>query len=172
MKKIYFIYLGAALIAGFMVTILLLTTRQEADSGERKYVFTCNGETKIPRLSEEASIEQLQKYFDGIHIPFGAKKSPAPAGHIVQEYLKVKNAKGVYKAAEDDIEWIMRGPSNVGGRTRGLLVDPDDTTFMTWYAGSASGGAWKTTDGGQTWTCLTTDLPLQATTTLAMAMLP
>ncbi|NJM16898.1 MAG: hypothetical protein HC896_17340, partial [Bacteroidales bacterium] len=32
-----------------------------------------------------------------------------------------------------------------------MVVDPDDATHKTWYAGSASGGVWKTTDGGKTW---------------------
>jgi photosystem II stability/assembly factor-like uncharacterized protein len=62
-----------------------------------------------------------------------------------------------------------RGPGNVPGRTRGLIVDPDDATNQTWYAGSASGGIWKTTDGGSNWQWLTPSIPNLATTTLAMA---
>ncbi len=67
------------------------------------------------------------------------------------------------------IQFIERGPGNVPGRTRGLLVDPDDATHKTWFAGSASGGIWKTTDAGTSWQWLTSSLPNLATTTLAMA---
>jgi len=169
MKKRYIMYAASAVLAGLFICYAVSSCGKKAETGKSRFIKTCNGETKIPRLSREARIEQLQKYFDGIHIPFGATKSPAPAGYIVQEYLKVKNAKGIFRAADGEIEWILRGPANVGGRTRGLIVDPDDPTYMTWYAGSASGGAWKTTDGGHTWTCLTDSIPLQATTTLAMA---
>ncbi len=67
------------------------------------------------------------------------------------------------------IEWTERGPANVPGRTRAILVDPDDATKNTWYAGSAGGGVWKTTTGGGNWTLLTPDLANLATTVLAMA---
>lgn len=45
--------------------------------------------------------------------------------------------------------WTSRGPQNVGGRTRSLLIDPNNPSTM--YAGAVSGGIWKTTDGGATW---------------------
>ncbi len=67
------------------------------------------------------------------------------------------------------LDWVERGPGNVSGRTRGLIVDPDDATHMTWFAGSVGGGIWKTTDMGQTWVDKTPDLPNLATTVLAMA---
>ncbi|MEP0365996.1 MAG: T9SS type A sorting domain-containing protein [Cyclobacteriaceae bacterium] len=66
-------------------------------------------------------------------------------------------------------EVTSRGPGNVGGRTRAIVVDPDDDTHSTWFAGSASGGIWKTTDKGQTWTNLTEDLPNLSTNSLAIA---
>ncbi len=66
------------------------------------------------------------------------------------------------------IEWTERGPSNVSGRARAILVDPDDTTHRTWFVGSASGGVWKTEDAGETWREMTREVPNLATTTLAM----
>ena len=45
--------------------------------------------------------------------------------------------------------WEPLGPGNIGGRTRALLVDPDNPRVM--IAGAVSGGIWKTTDGGQSW---------------------
>lgn len=47
------------------------------------------------------------------------------------------------------LNWTPRGPQNVGGRTRSLLIHPTDTNIM--WAGSVSGGVWKTTDGGLSW---------------------
>lgn len=40
--------------------------------------------------------------------------------------------------------WTERGPNNIGGRTRTLLVDPNDQSHKTIWAGSVSGGLWKT----------------------------
>ncbi len=73
------------------------------------------------------------------------------------------------QSANGVLEYIERGPANVPGRTRGLIVDPDDATHKTWFAGSASGGIWKTTNAGNTWLWLTPGLPNLATTVLVMA---
>ncbi|UOQ54293.1 T9SS type A sorting domain-containing protein [Hymenobacter cellulosivorans] len=43
--------------------------------------------------------------------------------------------------------WVERGPNNVGGRIRDLVVDPSDATGNTVWAGAAGGGLWKTTNG-------------------------
>ncbi len=44
------------------------------------------------------------------------------------------------------LTWTERGPSNIGGRTRGLLVDAADATGNTVYSGGVGGGLWKTTN--------------------------
>ncbi|HYP01153.1 MAG TPA: hypothetical protein VER76_13255, partial [Pyrinomonadaceae bacterium] len=47
------------------------------------------------------------------------------------------------------LEWRSIGPANMGGRTadvEGVAGDPNIV-----YVGTASGGIWKTTNGGQTW---------------------
>ncbi len=44
------------------------------------------------------------------------------------------------------INWIERGPSNIGGRTRALMFDKNDPSFKTVFAGGIGGGLWKTTD--------------------------
>jgi photosystem II stability/assembly factor-like uncharacterized protein len=49
-------------------------------------------------------------------------------------------------------QWEPLGPGNIGGRTRTLVIHPTQPEIM--YAGGVSGGVWKTTDGGQTWTPL------------------
>ena len=69
--------------------------------------------------------------------------------------------------AREDLDWIERGPGNVGGRTRGLIVDKRDTTFLTWLAGSAGGGIWKTEDGSKSWRLVTEELPNMSVATLA-----
>jgi photosystem II stability/assembly factor-like uncharacterized protein len=46
--------------------------------------------------------------------------------------------------------WELRGPLNVGGRVADLIGDPVDANKF--YVGAASGGVWKTLDGGLTFT--------------------
>jgi len=42
--------------------------------------------------------------------------------------------------------WTERGPNNVAGRIRALLIDPTDATGNTLWAGAAGGGLWKATN--------------------------
>lgn len=42
-----------------------------------------------------------------------------------------------------DNSWIERGPTNIGGRTRAIMFDPNDPTKETVFAGGVSGGLWK-----------------------------
>ena len=51
--------------------------------------------------------------------------------------------------------WVERGPTNVGGRTRAIMFDPNDATKETVFAGGVSGGLWKNTNisnANSTWT--------------------
>ncbi len=62
-----------------------------------------------------------------------------------------------------------RGPRNVAGRTRAILIDAADASGNTWIAGSVGGGVWKTSDQGSTWTNLSSDMENIAVTTLAQS---
>jgi len=70
-------------------------------------------------------------------------------GNVPREVLKE-----AYDYAEEtmlqktglSINWTERGPNNVGGRTRAVLFDANDATNQTIFAGSVSGGIWKTTN--------------------------
>ena len=53
--------------------------------------------------------------------------------------------------------WQSLGPSNGAGRATGLALHP--TIVGTAIIGAAGGGAWKTTDGGGSWTALTETIP-------------
>lgn len=60
--------------------------------------------------------------------------------------------------------WV--GPV-VGNRVASIAGIPGDPT--TYYAGAASGGVWKTTDGGIRWTPISDSMPVQAIGALAVA---
>lgn len=44
------------------------------------------------------------------------------------------------------VTWLERGPDNVGGRTRAIMVDPNDISGNTIWSAGVGGGLWKTTD--------------------------
>jgi len=53
------------------------------------------------------------------------------------------------KSANNAFSWKEIGPDDVGGRTRALAMDSRNKNIL--LAGGASGGMWKSTDGGVTW---------------------
>ncbi len=69
--------------------------------------------------------------------------------------LKALNASG----------WINRGPFNVGGRTRALALDIKDENII--LAGGVSGGMWRSTNGGTSWTKTTSPDHLHSITGIA-----
>jgi photosystem II stability/assembly factor-like uncharacterized protein len=63
--------------------------------------------------------------------------------------------------------WSSLGPGNIGGRTRALVINPQDPQIM--YAAGVAGGVWKTINGGASWTPLGDFLANIAVTTLALS---
>ncbi len=113
--------------------------------------------------------EGFAEFYHQITTPFGKKKNGYKTNYAFREYQKAIRNNQINKTAKSTFVWQQRGPGNVGGRTRALIIDPDDPTYSTWFAAAVSGGIWKTTDGGQSWQNLTENLPNLATNTLAMA---
>jgi photosystem II stability/assembly factor-like uncharacterized protein len=63
--------------------------------------------------------------------------------------------------------WVSLGPTNGAGRILSVATDP--TVPGAAIVGSAGGGAWKTTNGGQNWTALTDTIPNLAVGAVALA---
>ncbi len=56
--------------------------------------------------------------------------------------------------------WECLGPENQGGRMIAHAFDPFDSEVF--WVGAASGGLWKTSDGGDTWNAMTDQIPNMA----------
>jgi photosystem II stability/assembly factor-like uncharacterized protein len=115
------------------------------------------------------------KFHHDIRTPIDATAPGYQHGYKLRELKKAQSAALRKKSSQARtqtngvLEWKERGPSNVPGRTRGLVVDPDDPSKNTWYAASVGGGVWKTTNAGASWVLITPDISNLATTVLAMA---
>ena len=64
----------------------------------------------------------------------------------LQESLKLKGIANKNPGSADWNNWEERGPNNVGGRTRAIMFDPNDTTNKRVFAGGVSGGLWVNDD--------------------------
>jgi photosystem II stability/assembly factor-like uncharacterized protein len=81
-------------------------------------------------------------------------------GKIPVEDLRQARLKANYKnlqstnAAIPNVNWYERGPSNIGGRVRPIVFDPNDPLKKKVWAGGASGGLWYNndiTDANSSW---------------------
>lgn len=64
-------------------------------------------------------------------------------------------AQGESDFGPSSFTWM--GPGNVGGRLRGILINPNNQNQL--WVGSTSGGIWKTTNGGTSWTPVSDFMP-------------
>lgn len=77
------------------------------------------------------------------------------------DYLKamnqVKMQDGIRNGLAYNFNWNLLGPNNLGGRTRAILFDKRDTSGNIMYAGSVTGGIYRSDNGGANWTMLQHD---------------
>jgi len=93
---------------------------------------------------------------------------PPDIHRLEQEFASRLPRRAVGPNGEKAVaDWTARGPWNVGGRTRALAVDVSDPAHQTILAGGVSGGMWRTTDDGASWTLTTGSSQLHSVTTLA-----
>jgi photosystem II stability/assembly factor-like uncharacterized protein len=62
--------------------------------------------------------------------------------------------------------WEALGPGNIGGRLRGFVIQRSNPDVM--YVSGVSGGVWKTTNGGESWSTATDELASITFNALAM----
>lgn len=83
-----------------------------------------------------------------------------------REQLAARRSVASAPAAASTLQWTFRGPDNVGGRTRSLVIDPRNANVL--YAAAVTGGIWKSTDAGAHWTPLADFLPSLNANALAL----
>ncbi len=73
------------------------------------------------------------------------------------DVLKARNqVAGLKSSGALGLNWLSMGPDNYAGRTRALILDNKVADRSTIIAGSVSGGLWKSTTRGLTWSPIAT----------------
>ncbi len=75
-----------------------------------------------------------------------------------------------HRATGKSLNWVQQGPRNRGGRTRAFRVDITDSNVL--IAGSATGGIFRSTDAGSSWTKTSAPLHIQNTSCIAQDVRP
>ena len=129
-------------------------------------------QTKLDRLDawrenqpQPGFPDEFNRVLYEMKIPSDRTTPEYEPGYRYRELAKVKRVRSLDKA----VVWESRGPGNVAGRARSIIVDPDDPSGQTWFIAAVGGGVWYTGDNGSTWTGLTDDMPTLAIQSLAMA---
>ena len=105
--------------------------------------ISCNQESTPKKMTKAERIALMAE------MEIEMTKDPA-TGLVPKEKLfeirKQMVKEGRFDATREGEEWISRGPNNVGGRTRAVLIDSRDPSGNTLLVGSVAGGLWKVTN--------------------------
>jgi photosystem II stability/assembly factor-like uncharacterized protein len=121
------------------------------------------GDYVEPAKSDAIRFLQMQAI---LRTPEGTSEHTYPQTY---KFDALRASRAVAKQGATLLPWSERGPSNVGGRTRTIVVDANDPSNRTWFAGAVSGGIWRTTNQGQSWTPLTEDWPTLSVSSIVQA---
>jgi len=121
-----------------------------------------------PRTAEKSD----QGYKDAMEY-LRQLRSNVHTGQVeIEDILKARREVAELRAARQKkgsigLQWQLVGPTDQGGRTRTIHIDKDDSNIM--YAGSVSGGLFKSTNRGRSWKPITTPAENLSVTDIAEA---
>ncbi len=144
-----------------LLTIILLAILVVGLATDTSRPFAPNSGAAVQGFPDE-----FAKYFHSITVKEGQDASGYKTGYRSAAINELRAAR---KSSGPALAWVEHGPGNFGGRTRTIVIDANDPTGQTWFAGSVGGGIWTTTDKGLNWTALTDHLPRLAVSTIVQA---
>ena len=171
---------GGIILACIIALFIHIHTHQAPIDIRKSHKYKTNKELKAEAIQKKLNKRaagwskpdkpsEYAIFHKNIRIKDGEIQSGYKPNYKLTEFEKAQQQSPRLKSASVYLNWIERGPGNVSGRTRGLIVDPDDSSGNTWYTGSVGGGIWKTTNAGGTWINLTPEIPNLATVCLCMS---
>ena len=131
-----------------------------AQNGSKKHFFeTKKAENEENEGEEEDEMNPAQNFQEALELERIRTLDPA-LGYVPKERKQAAMEKTIQmqqqmtsglntRGSLQKARWNSRGPGNVGGRTRAMLVDAGDPTRQTMFAGGVSGGLFKTTNVGE-----------------------
>ena len=129
-------------------------------------LFSSCKQQKVESEKEEA-LDALQ--FLSAMNSFPNRDVPSDAFGNAYTYFKQQYKNPAAKNASPLLPWNNIGPTNNGGRTISIAIDPVDTNVV--WIGSASGGLWKSSVGGvgaNAWQSIETGFPVWGVSAIAV----
>jgi photosystem II stability/assembly factor-like uncharacterized protein len=94
---------------------------------------------KIPQSPDSPDLAALQNYY----MTIDPELMRVPSERLYQSWIETKEIllQKEYKNSSNNLDWTEVG-SNMGGRTRAFMFDPNDPDKTKVWAGSVTGGLW------------------------------
>lgn len=134
---------------------------------------TTNKLIDSPGKKSKKTLEQRQMFSEQRALyEFNMQKNPI-TGKIPQEEKKKEYENAIlakqqsYSQSITSNIYTSRGPSNLGGRTRALVIDKSDDSGNTIISGGVSSGVFRTTNGGDNWTKVSSNSDIHNVTAIA-----
>lgn len=145
-------------VSGAFLLISLFYSSQKADSSINNEQQS-EGDIKLSGAGKSLDMWSFERAYPYENVPV-AKLISAFEDKKQRELNRSNTVPG---------EWESLGPENIGGRTLDLAFHPTDPDII--FAGSASGGLWKTTTGGVgrfAWEYVPTGFPVLGVASVAI----
>ncbi|HEY2721291.1 MAG TPA: sialidase family protein, partial [Chitinophagaceae bacterium] len=147
----------------FFLAVLMLT-------GLYVVGLVMSGCRHVKDSGDEGEKLEMDNTAKAVHQEFLMTRDPALNMVPTQRLITAANLMRTARSFQtSNLAWTERGPNNIGGRSRAILVDKRDATGSTVFAASVSGGLFKTTNFNSpsaTWTPVNDFLPNLAITCL------
>jgi PKD domain/Secretion system C-terminal sorting domain len=115
----------------------------EAEESTNTYFF--KKRLKVERINDAIAMEKERTMDPALgYVPYERKLAALEQTLRRQQTLEQNGTFS--RGALSRARWTNRGPNNLGGRSRAILVDLNDATRKTVFVASATGGLWKTND--------------------------
>ena len=144
MKSLTFIVCVVIAVCAF-VFVLKDSRKAEAIKDDDKLVESIIGDRDNPEAAYQFRYAMLAGKEHNIDLP---KLRRDAVSYTQQSLVRPKNLMKVATPF-----WSALGPGNIGGRVRSILVHPTSSSLI--LAGSVSGGIWKSTNAGASWSAET-----------------
>ncbi|MFC2114641.1 T9SS type A sorting domain-containing protein [Bacteroidota bacterium] len=131
------ILISGIIVISFAAIIVFFATYQKSN--------TQNNPDISFKPERSQSIQGAMEYYQMIK---GDLKTGFIDPILVSQAYAEADKVASYRAALG-LNWVSRGPDNMGGRIRGFVIDNANPSIL--YASGVSGGVYKSTNGGKSW---------------------
>ncbi len=131
------------------------TTADGVLTADQSAAALANLEKKQAKYDRRGGPKRADKPQEAIDFFMAQRLAPGMDGYPIQQIeetarqIRVREAQNRGASPGGIQGWEPIGPGNIGGRTRGFVIDPSNPDIL--YAGGVAGGVWKSTDAGASW---------------------